>query len=314
MGASLALAGLSAGAGCAKRRDEKIVPYVQQPEQVVPGRPLFFASAMVMNGFGNGVLVEQHEGRPTKVEGNPDHPASQGGSNVWMQASVLQLYDPDRSQAVLRAGLANSWGTFLDQLQDLLQFDLSLNKGTLVRKPRTAPPRVRVLTETVTSPTLADQIGALKTALPGMQWHVYDPVSRDNVLAGARLVFGRELAPVYRFERAKVILSIDSNFLMDDPGSVRYARDFARSRGIDGVRRPIDSGEMSRLYAVESTPTITGTKADHRLRLPPDEVQEIARQIAKAIGGTPGEGSARSESSTTGPAATRPGEPAAASG
>ncbi|HTK75965.1 MAG TPA: hypothetical protein VL371_11950, partial [Gemmataceae bacterium] len=149
------------------------------------------------------------------------------------------------------------------------------------------------------------------STLPGLQWHVYDPVGRDNALAGAKLAFGRELAPVYRFDRAKVILSIDGNFLMDDPGSVRYARDFARSRGIDGIRRPIDSSEMARLYAVESTSTITGTKADHRLRLPPDEVQSVAREIARALG-TGGETGAAAESPSTGPS-TRPAESSHAS-
>ena len=304
--------GLSTAGRLRQAAGEKIVPYVQQPEQVIPGRPLFFATAMVMNGFGNGVLVEQPRGPADQGRGQPRPPREPGRVERLDAGVDPAALRPDRSQTVMRAGLANSWGTFLNQLQDLLQFDLVHAKRAAASCGNPAPRRraLRMLTETVTSPTLADQIGALQTALPGTRWHVVRPGQPRQRAGRARLAFGRELTPVYRFDRAKVILSLDSNFLMDDPGSVRYARDFARSRGVDGIRRPIDAGEMSRLYAVESTPTITGTKADHRLRLPPDEVQTIARQIARAIGGQ-GEASAASETPATG-RTTHPAERAAA--
>ena len=152
-----------------------------------------------------------------------------------------------------------------------------------------------MLTETVTSPTLAAQIEAIRGVLPGAEWHVWDPVSRDNCRAGVKLAIGagtggadggRELAPLYRFDKARVILSLDSNFLLDEPGSLRYAREFVRSRGVDGVKRPERSEQMSRMYAVESTPTITGTVADHRLRLTPAGVEAVARRIAAAVAGS----------------------------
>src|SRR5215213_7488921 len=118
MAASLALAGLSS---CTRRPQEKIVPYVQQPEEIVPGKPLFFATAHLLGGYARGVLVESHEGRPTKIEGNPDHPASLGGTDVFMQASVLDLYDPDRSQTVNRAGEVSDWGAFINAIQPAMQ-------------------------------------------------------------------------------------------------------------------------------------------------------------------------------------------------
>src|SRR5215213_1741986 len=121
MAASLALAGLTTG--CARKVEEKIIPYVQQPEELVPGKPLFYASTFTHGGYGKGVLVEQHEGRPTKIEGNKDHPASVGATDVWMQASVLDLYDPDRSQVMLRRRDVSSWGTFTTALADVLRYN-----------------------------------------------------------------------------------------------------------------------------------------------------------------------------------------------
>ena len=115
MGASLALAGLT---GCTKQPDEPIVPYVKAPEEIIPGRPLFFASAMPMGGIAEGLLVENHMGRPTKVEGNPEHPASFGATGILAQASILQLYDPDRSQTVTQYGEIRSWSAFLSEMRE----------------------------------------------------------------------------------------------------------------------------------------------------------------------------------------------------
>ena len=170
MGASLMLAGL---AGC-RAPSEKIVPYVRAPEEAIPGKPLFFATAMPMGGFAKGLLVESHLGRPTKVEGNPQHPASLGATDVFGQASVLTLYDPDRSQAVRRAGKTSDWAAFL----------AALGVAREEARPRKGA-GLRLLTGTVTSPTLADQIKRLLADFPDAKWHQFEPVSRDNVRAGA---------------------------------------------------------------------------------------------------------------------------------
>ena len=219
MGASLALAGLNA---CrAAPSDEKIVPYVNQPEQIVPGRPLFFATAFPMGGAGTGVLVESHEGRPTKIEGNPNHPASLGATDAFAQASILTMYDPDRSQVVRNAGRISTWNAFLTAINDDLEAE-RMAGGT----------GLRILTETITSPTLADQLRQLLAKFPRAKWHQYEPVNRDNVHGGDRLAFGADVNTLYRFENAGVILSLDADFLFSGPANVRYARDFASKRRV----------------------------------------------------------------------------------
>ena len=267
MGASLALAGLNA-CGRAAPVDKKIVPYVNQPEQIVPGRPLFFATAFPMSGVGTGILVESHEGRPTKIEGNPNHPASVGATDAFAQASILTLYDPDRSQVVSNAGRISTWNAFLTAINDDLEAErLSGGAG------------LRILTETVTSPTLANQFRQLLAKFPRAKWHQYEPVNRDNARAGARLAFGDNVNTVYRFNNADVILSMDADFLFTGPGSVRYARDFVGKRR---VRQ--DKTEMNRLYMIEATPSVTGSMADHRLALRPSEMPNFAAAIAAKIG------------------------------
>ncbi|MGH7846915.1 MAG: TAT-variant-translocated molybdopterin oxidoreductase [Candidatus Binatia bacterium] len=267
MGASLALAGLT-GCGRAAPQDEKIVPYVNQPEQIVPGRPLFFATAFPMSGVGTGVLVESHEGRPTKIEGNPNHPASLGATDAFAQASILTLYDPDRSQAVRNAGRISTWSAFLTAVNDDLEAERAVGGGGL-----------RILTETITSPALANQLRRLLARFPSAKWHQYEPVNRDNVHAGDRLVFGANVNTIYRFENAEVILSLDADFLFSGPANVRYARDFA------GKRR-VRQGKigMNRLYAIEATPSVTGAIADHRIALRPSEIPSFAAAIAAKVG------------------------------
>src|SRR5438477_958606 len=180
MSASVALAGLTA----CNRPAEKIVPYVRQPENLIPGKPIFFASAMPLSGYGSGVLVESHMGRPTKIEGNPDHPASLGATDAFMQASILGLYDPDRSQVVRSVGEISTWSAFLGALQPALK-----NPGGL-----------RLLTGTVTSPTLGAQIQQLLAQYPGMQWHQWEAVSRDNAREGLKMAFGSYVNAVYHFD------------------------------------------------------------------------------------------------------------------
>ncbi|HEX9370845.1 MAG TPA: TAT-variant-translocated molybdopterin oxidoreductase, partial [Roseiflexaceae bacterium] len=263
MGASLALAGLS---GCG-RPQQSIVPYVRQPEEIVPGRPLFYATALTLDGYATGVLVRSNEGRPTKIEGNPRHPASLGASDAITQASILTLYDPDRSQAVINVGRISTWDAFFTQLTGQLQGSGAASAG------------LRLLTGTVTSPTLAAQIQALLAKYPGAQWHQYQPVGRDSSLEGARLAFGQPVNTLYRFDQAAAILSLDADFLIERPGSLRYARDFISGRLVrDGQKA------MNRLYVVESTPTITGAMADHRLPLKAGAVEAFARALAQALG------------------------------
>ena len=265
MGASLALAGLTS---CTAPPADTIVPYVRAPEEVIPGTPLFFATAMPLSGYATGLLVESHMGRPTKVEGNPKHPASLGATDAFAQASILTLYDPDRSQTIKKAGQVGGWTALLADLNLALDSQ-GAGQGT----------GIRILTETVTSPTLAWQLRALLAKFPRAKWHQYEPAGRDAVRAGARLAFGEIVNTVYRFDKAEVVVALDADFLASGPGSARYARDFAATRRLRDPNLP-----MSRLYAVESTPTPTGATADHRLALRASEIETVARALASALG------------------------------
>jgi molybdopterin-containing oxidoreductase family iron-sulfur binding subunit len=265
MGAALALAGLSA---CTPAPAEKIMPYVRAPEDIVPGKPLYFATAMSLGGFATGLLVESHMGRPTKVEGNPDHPASLGATDAFAQASVLTLYDPDRSQAVTYLGRIRPWSAFLQELLARLD-DQRVRQGA----------GLRILTETVTSPTLADQLRAILTQFPAAKWHQYEPVGQDNSRAGSLLAFGEDVFARYRFDNADVIFSLDADFLSMFPGNLRYAREFAVRRRVT-TERP----EMNRLYTVESSPSLTGAMADHRLPLRASAIEALARTVAAKLG------------------------------
>jgi molybdopterin-containing oxidoreductase family iron-sulfur binding subunit len=265
MGASLALAGVSA---CTKQPAEAIVPYVKPPENFVPGKPQFFASAVTLCGIATGVLVESHEGRPTKIEGNPEHPASMGSTDLFAQAAILGLYDPDRSRTLSHRGDIRTWSAFLGAL-----------RGTLESLRNAQGAGLRILTATCTSPTLARQIQALLAEFPSAQWHQFEPAGRDHVRAGARLAFGAHVDTRYAFDKARVIVSLDADFLGAMPGSVRYTRDFSAARR---VRH--DQHEMSRLYTIETAPTNTGSKADHRLVLKPSAMIAAARELAAAVG------------------------------
>jgi MoCo/4Fe-4S cofactor protein with predicted Tat translocation signal len=263
MGASLAMAGMT---GCTKLPLEPIVPYVKQPEEVVPGRAMFYASAITLSGYANPVLVESHLGRPTKIEGNDKHPVSLGGTDVYTQAALLGMYDPDRSQTITRFGDVNSWSEFGKQI-----------KGPLAVQKGLAGAGIRILTQTISSPTLADQLREFLKSYPQAKWHVYEPVNRDNVLEGAKLAFGQPVETRYDFTKADVIVSLDADFLYAGfPGNTRYIRDFVSRRNPDG--------NMSRFYAIESTPTSTGAKADHRIPVRAADVEKLARGLSKSIG------------------------------
>jgi len=269
MAASAALAGL---AGCTKMPEQKIVPYVRPPEEIIPGKPLFYATSMTMGGVATGILVESNMGRPTKVEGNPLHPASLGATDIFAQASVLGLYDPDRSQTVIHEGRISTWGTFVSQVNDLRN-NFAATKGA----------GLRILTETITSLSLAAQIQALLKEFPEARWHQWEPCSRDNAREGAKMAFGRYVNTVYRLDKADVILSLDADFLYSGPGAVRFARDFASRRLSEGPAAN-SQAKMNRLYVVEQGATTTGAMADHRLALRASDIPEFARNLAIALG------------------------------
>jgi MoCo/4Fe-4S cofactor protein with predicted Tat translocation signal len=265
MGASLALAGLTA---CTRQPTEHIAPYIRQPEELIPGKPLFYATATTLHGVANGVLVESHEGRPTKVEGNPEHPATLGACDVFSQASVLQLYDPDRSQTLLFQGEIKAWGDFLGSLREQLA-EQKLKNGA----------GIRILTETVTSPAMADQLRAIQKLYPAAKWHQWEPAGPHSARAGASLAFGAPTNTYYDLSKADVVLSLDADFLATGAATLRYTRQFAS-------RRRVQDGQttMSRLYVVEPMPTPTGTKADHRLPLRAGDIEEFAWGLATALG------------------------------
>jgi MoCo/4Fe-4S cofactor protein with predicted Tat translocation signal len=263
MGASLGLAGLTA---CTRQPLETIVPYVRQPEEIVPGRPLFYASAMTIGGIASGVLVESHEGRPTKIEGNPEHPGSLGATDVFGQAAILDLYDPDRSRAVTNLGEIRPWAAFISAIRSALVGQEPLQGAGL-----------RLLTPAIGSPTLTAQIRELLTRLPAARWHQWDPASSASARAGARLAFGAELDVQYRLDEANVVVALDSDLLASGPGSLQYARAFGRRR------RP-EAGRPIRLYAIETMKTPTGASADHRFAARPGEIGAIARALAAALG------------------------------
>src|SRR5690349_7153189 len=267
MSASVAMAGLTA---CRQPADA-IVPYVNQPENLVPGKPLFFASAMALGGVATGVLVESHMNRPTKIEGNPEHPSSLGASDAFMQASVLGLYDPDRSQVIRKLGNTATWGDFIGALQPVLTAAKTNGAG------------VRILTQSITSPTFGAQMQTLLAQYPGMKWHQWDAVNRDGTREGGRLAFGRYVNTIYDFTKANVVVSLGSDFLGDGPGHLRYARDFMSRRRVRtvGVTAPTS---INRLYAIEGSMSNTGSVADHRIAVKPSQIAAIARQILAGQG------------------------------
>ncbi|HWP65867.1 MAG TPA: TAT-variant-translocated molybdopterin oxidoreductase [Candidatus Limnocylindria bacterium] len=265
MAASLALAGLG---GCTRQPEERLVPFVRQPEHRVPGKPVYYATSAPIAGFGVGVLAESHEGRPTKIEGNPDHPASLGATDAVLQAAVLGLYDPDRSQVVTQLGDIRPWSAFVATME-----------GVMAAQRERRGAGLRILTGTVTSPTLASQLTALLAELPEARWHQWEPLGRDAARAGALLAFGEPLETRYRLEQARVVLSLDADILGAPAHGLRYTRELVRARRGAGAGNP-----RGRLYVVEPFPSCTGALADHRLPLRRCEVDAFARALARRLG------------------------------
>jgi len=258
MGASMALAGL---AGC-RKPVEKIVPYIKTPEETVIGHPEQYATNAVIAGSVTGLLVTSRDGRPIKIDGNPLHPASLGGSNVFQQAEILNLYDPDRSKKVLNHGVEGAWGDVVEAFRSLR--DHYLGRGGF---------GLAVVSEEIHSPTLLRMKAEFLKQYPKAQWVIHQTISDRNVYNGTKQAFGSYYRPVYDFGKAKVILSLDSDFLMTETDAVAASRQYAEGR------KP-DAGEMNRLYVVESNFSTTGANADHRLKLASSRIHSFVAALA----------------------------------
>ena len=267
---SAAAAGLAA---CIRRPEEHILPYGKAPEHVVPGVPLHFATVTERRGDAIGLLVTSHEGRPTKVEGNPKHPGSQGGTDVFAQAMLMDLYDPDRarrpSRAEAEARADATWAEFLDAYRARLG-EHDDDGGT----------RLRFLLQPTTSMVTERALETVARRFPNAQVHHYAPISNDNLFEGTRIAFGSPSFPFYDYQNAQVILALDHDFLGSEAGAVRSAKRFAAGRALESAEQ---ADSMSRLYAVESGFTITGASADHRLPLAAQDVGKFLRLLAKDL-------------------------------
>jgi MoCo/4Fe-4S cofactor protein with predicted Tat translocation signal len=264
VGASLSLAGL---AGC-RRPVEEIVPFVQAPEEFVPGVPRYYATTMPFGRSAYGLVVESHEGRPTKIEGNPAHPATLGASSARIQASVIGLYDPDRSRSIALRGEPKTWNDFVTAWGELAEAHAADGGEGLA-----------VLAEPFASPTLARLAAEFRSRYPRARWATWEPVSDETRLAGLRSATGRDLEVLLRMDRASVILALDADPLLTDPEMVRHARGFA-----EGRRAGTSGGEMNRLYAVEAVFSLTGAMADHRLRLESRQIPLLLAALAARLG------------------------------
>ena len=277
MSASLALAGVGA---CTRQPPESIVPYVRQPEDLVPGRPLFFASAIPLGGVARPVLVESHMGRPTKIEGNPEHPASLGATDVLTQARRARALRPrslaDRRRIAARFGRG-------PPVRAAMQAALGPQKAS-------QGAGLRILTEPITSPSLAELVATVLKDYPQAQWHQYDPVAGDGERLGLRQASGTAGNAIYHLDKADVVVSLDADFLGAGPAMVRYTHDF-----VDRRRVTKESTGMNRLYAVESSPTLTGVKAEHRLPLRASDIEGFCEESCGGRRRSPADRPARSE-------------------
>jgi molybdopterin-containing oxidoreductase family iron-sulfur binding subunit len=255
MGASMALAGL---AGCTRQPDEPVYPYVKAPEDLILGKPNYFATAHPFVTGAVPLLVKSDQYRPIKIDGNPEHPYNQGSSDPFTQATLLDLYDPDRSKHVTYRGEDREWAEFAQELRLKVA---ETKDGT----------GIYFLSATITSPTLARQWREVQAAYPKATLAQYDPA-----IAGTAVE--RVMKVQYDLSQADVIVSLDADFLSGAafPGFHQLVREYAERR-----KNP---EKMNRLYAIESTPTTTGLKAEHRLGLRASEIPAFAAELAKAIG------------------------------
>jgi len=278
MGASLGLAGL-AGSGCIRLPEEKLAPYAHRPENRTPGTPVSYATAMELGGIAQGLLVTSYDGRPIKIEGNPQHPLNRGAADMLAQASVLELYDPDRSRGITRRGKDGSqeeatWDEFAQWAKEHID-ELVLLTGD-------DGSGLCVLSEASSSPSLAALRAEFQGKFPKAQWYEYEAVSDDNVRAGTFAAFGQNVLPVLDLADAQIIVSLDADlFGGGSPLAVKYAHDFAAGRRLHDANTQT---EMNRLYVIESLHTITGASADRRLARGASEIAGIASELAAALG------------------------------
>ena len=268
LGASISIAGF-AGCDLGRRPVENIVPYVNAPEDIVPGIPRYYATTMPFGRSNYGLIVESHEGRPTKIEGNPAHPSTLGASSSRIQASILGLYDPDRSQTVKLKGEAKSWNDFVAAWAELAKAHTADGGAGLA-----------VLSESFSSPTLARLTTELRARFPKATWATYDAVSDENRLAGLKSATGRDLDLMLKMDQASVILALDADPLLTDPEMIRHTRGFAAGR-----RAGASGGVMNRLYVVEGVFSLTGAMADHRLRLESRQIAPFLSALAARLTG-----------------------------
>jgi molybdopterin-containing oxidoreductase family iron-sulfur binding subunit len=264
-----AIGALATLEGCIRRPVEKILPYTDAPSagDVNIGVASHYATVTAQRGEALGLLVNSHQGRPTKIEGNPDHPTSQGSTDLWAQASVLDLYDHERARTPSKKGVAKSDADADAELDALIQAALK-NGGQ----------GLRVLSHPTLSPTFVRLREQLKKRLPQARFHSYAPLNDANSYAGTKLALGQPLAVLPAFDRAKVVVSLDSDFLLTETGAVLASRQFGASRHMESA-----AGEMSRLYVVEPSMSLTGANADHRLRLEGRAIGAYLKALASAL-------------------------------
>lgn len=260
LGASLSLFGAF---GCTPHEPETIFPYTENPIGVTPGMSKYYATSMTLDGHALGLLVESRDGRPIKVEGNPSHPASLGATDVLAQASVLGLYDPYRARAARFGEKATTWEAFRARFGASRE---DRGKG------------LRFLLEPTSSPLVAALIERIRARFPEARFTFWSPLCTNAASEGSHMAFGRAALPVHDLAGADVVLALDADFLAGMPFSVRYSREFAARR-----RPASPQAEMSRLYAVESMVSPTGTLADHRLRVRRSEVGRVAGAVAAEL-------------------------------
>ncbi len=270
MAASFAMAGLAACGDEVVDGRRYEVPYVRQPESVEPGRPLVYASAALLEGYANGILVTTVDGRPIKIEGNPSHPWSGGGTDIFGQASVLDLYDPARSQTVRYLDRIADWDTFrLRMLAPVAQLRAGQGRG------------LRLLTGPMTSPSLVAQIHGLLAAMPEARWHMVQAPGDAARLAASQAAFGVPLDAAHHFDRAKVIVAFDGDFLDAGPRQVGDSRRYAAARQASAA-----AGHLLTLHTASSTPSLTSAKADHHLLVEPGEMPGLVDRLAAAVSTT----------------------------
>ncbi|MHC4217495.1 MAG: TAT-variant-translocated molybdopterin oxidoreductase, partial [Planctomycetota bacterium] len=271
MGASLALAGVGMS-GCRRWPREEIAPFAHRPAGRVPGTTEHFATSRELGGVATGLLVTSFDGRPIKIEGNPEHPASRGATDALAQAAILDLYDPDRSRHPAHIDKEG-------RRQQLTRPDFEAWAQEQAGKlSNTRGGGLAVLSEATASPGVADMKARLMAALPRAKWYEYEPINNDNELAGSTAAFGTAHRPHYSFDRARVVVSLDSDFLLAHPTAVKHTREFARGRRADDP-----SKTMNRLYVFESGYSLTGANADHRFAVRSRDVAAVAGRLAARL-------------------------------